>query len=138
MPRAQASAFANDDADEQRADEARALRHRDRVDVRPATAALGQRALDDAADVADVLARRELRHDAAPLAVNLDLRGDDVRADRARPRRVAGLRDDGRRRLVARGLDAEDGHQAAASIARFSDSLYGARTMPLSVMMPAT
>ena len=45
-----------------------------------ADARVGERALDDPADVADVLARGQLRHDAAPLAMNLDLRGDDARA----------------------------------------------------------
>ena len=38
--------------------------------VAPVDAAVEQRALDDAADVADVLARRQLRHDAAPLAMD--------------------------------------------------------------------
>ena len=68
-------------AHEQRADQAGALRHRERIDVAPRRAAVGQRALDDAADVAHVLARRQLRHHAAPFAMDVDLRGDDVRSN---------------------------------------------------------
>ena len=91
--------------------------------------------LDDAADVADVLARRQLRHDAAPLAVNGGLRGDDAGPDDPGPRRVAGLGEERRRGLVARRLDGQQ-VQAAASIARFRVSLYGASKMPRSVMIP--
>ena len=46
-----------------------------------ATDYFSQRALDDAADIADVLTGGELWHDTAPLAVDVDLRGHDVRAD---------------------------------------------------------
>ena len=95
-------------ADQQRADQARALGHRNRVDVLPRRARFGERALEHAADVAHVLARRQLRHDAAPLAMDRDLRGDDARSHPPRLRRIAGLLDDGRRRLVARAFDAED------------------------------
>src|ERR1051326_1414876 len=69
-----------------------------------------ERALDDSADVADMLTRCQLRHDAAPLPMNRPLRRDDVRSDGPGPRRVAGLLDDGRRRFVAGGFDAEDSH----------------------------
>ena len=73
------------DADEQRPDEPGPLRHGDGAD-RPSIvdAGLGERRLDDAADVADVLPRRELGDDAAPLAVDGGLRGDDAGADAAR------------------------------------------------------
>ena len=116
-----AAAFANDDADEQRADEAGPLRHRERVDVVPADAGVRQRALDDAADVAHVLPRRDLRHDTAPLAMDVDLRRDHVRADPPRPRRVAGRRDDGGGGLVAGGLDAED-NRSSVDGSRFDGS----------------
>ena len=72
--------------------------------------AVGERALDDAADVAHVLPRRQLRDDAAPFAMDLDLRGDDVRADPPRASRVTGLLDERRGRFVAGGLDAQDDH----------------------------
>ena len=140
-------------ADQQRTDEAGTLRDGDRAEIVPGGPCVGQRAIDDAADVADVLARGELRHDAAPLAVDGHLRGDHVRANRPRLRRVAGLFDDRGRCFVAGGFDAEDLHAVAggwrwlsagtanaapvASNARLSDSAYGARKMPRSVMMPA-
>ena len=90
---------------------------------RPATRRLVERALDDAADVANVLARGELRHDAAPLAVNRHLRGDDVRADRPRPRAIAGLLDDGggrsrRRRFRCRGSASASPTRATALLER--------------------
>jgi len=122
------------DADEQRADEPRPLRHRDRAEVRPARVRLVERALDDAADVADVLSGRELGDDPAPLTVDRHLRRDLVRPNRPGLRGIAGFFDDGRRRFVAGGFYAEDSH---TSNARFSDSSYGALKMPRSVMMPA-
>ena len=100
--------------------------------------------LDDAADVADVLARRQLRDDAAPLAMDRGLRRDDVRRDRPRTRGIAGLGDHRGRGLVAGRFDARAGARAdqpacaARSANAFcSDSLYGAVKMPRSVMMPA-
>ena len=62
------------------------------------------------ADVAEVLPRREFRDDAPPLAMNGRLRGDHIRSNRPGSRRVAGLLDDGGRRLVARGLDSQNAH----------------------------
>ena len=94
---------------------------------------------DDAADVAHVLARRQLGHDAAPLAMDVDLRGDDVRPDAPGPRGIAGLLDDGRGRLVARGLDPEQVHVDFGDAVEgplSGVSLYGGPKMPLSVMMP--
>ena len=72
------------DADEQRPDEAGPLRDRDRAEVLPRRARFVERALEHAADVANVLPRRQLRHDAAPFAMDRDLRGDHARADRPR------------------------------------------------------
>ena len=95
-------------ADEQRSDEARPLRHGDRLERR--RSGIGERALDHAADVADVLPRRQLGNDAAPLAMDGDLRGDDVRTDPPGAIGAGGFLDHRRRRLVAGGLDAEDDH----------------------------
>ena len=95
------------DADEQRADEAGALRDGNGIELLEIGLRGIERRADDAADVADVLARRELGHDAAPLAVDGHLRRDDVRSDRPR---AIGLRDHGGRRLVARRLDAQHQH----------------------------
>ena len=105
------------------------------------TAASASAASNDAADVADVLPRRELGDDAAPLAVNRDLRGDDVGPDLPGADGIAGFGDDGGGRFVAGGLDREQHHAAWVGVepssAFFSDSLYGAVKMPRSVMMPA-
>ena len=70
-----------------------------------------ERTLDDATDVADVLAGGKLGYHAAPLAVNLKLRCDHVRPDRPRPPVVARLLDNGGRRFVTGGLDTEDQHR---------------------------
>ena len=94
-------------ADEKRTDEAGTLSDGDGVERLEVGLGGIERRPDDAADVADVLARRELGHHTAPLAMDGDLRGDDVRPDRPR---AAGLGDHGRRGFVTRGLDAEDHH----------------------------
>ena len=98
------------DADQQRSHETRSLRHGQGVDVAPTPAAVLQRALGDTADVANVLARRDLRHHAAPLPMNLDLRRDDVRQDTPRLRRITRRRDEGRGGLVTGCLNAKDVH----------------------------
>ena len=72
---------------------------------------LFERPLDDAADVAHVLARGQLGHDAAPLAMDLGLRRHDIGADAPRVRRLAGLLDQRGRGLVAGGLDPEEQHR---------------------------
>ena len=99
------------DADEQRPDEPGSLGHRNRAKIAPCRARVDEGAIDNAADVSDVLARSELGHHAAPFAMNLDLRRRDIRANRPRLARVAGLFDDGGGGLVARGFDAEDHHE---------------------------
>ena len=104
--------------DQQRADQARPLRHRDGTEIAPADAGVAQRPLEHAADVAQVLPRRELGHDPAPLAVERHLRGDDVRADAPGLVGRAGLLDDRRGGLVARALDAEDQHDGATRTRR--------------------
>ena len=102
-------------ADQQRSDQAGALRHRNRAEIAPGRFRLAQRAIDDAADVADVLSRRELGHDTAPLLMDRHLRGDDVGPDRPGPGRIAGFVDDRSGRLVARGFDTQDQHRTAVT-----------------------
>src|SRR5205085_12358386 len=121
--------------------QSRSLRDGDSAEIAPCRAGLVHRPLDDAADVADVLARCELGHHASPFAMNLHLRRDDIRANRPRPGQVARFLDDGRRGFVAGGFDPENSHHenyaptpAGASKARLSVSRYGARKMPRSVM----
>jgi len=104
------SSLGEGDADQQGADESRTLRHRDGPEIGPPRLPLPEGAFDDPADVANVLARRELRHDAAPLAMDRHLRGDHVRADGPRLVRVAGLFDHGGRGFVAGGFNAENLH----------------------------
>jgi hypothetical protein len=70
------------------------LSDRDRPKVAPGGVSLCERAIHDAADIADVLTGRELRHDTAPLAMDRHLRGDDVRTNRPGLRGVAGFLDD--------------------------------------------
>ena len=140
MPRDQATRLRERHADQQRADEPRPLRHRDRPEVRSATPRLLERALDDAADVAQVLARRQLRHDAAPLPMDRGLRGDDVRAHRPGPLRRRRFprsrpRPSRRRRFRSRG-GARVFYATTPAQASRSVSLYGGRKMPRSVMMP--
>ena len=90
-------------ADEQRADQARALRRRDQLDLLEADAGVAQRARDDHVDQLEVVARGDLRHDAAEARVRL-LGGDHVRADRPIPV------DHRRARVVAARLQREDRH----------------------------
>ena len=114
---------------------------RPRRDPPPTTCALLERALDDAADVAHVLARRQLRHDAAPLAMDVGLRRDDARADRPGPRGIAASRPRPPRRSRRRtsrcartgrhGCYVRSGTRAAATRCR------AAGRCRVSVMMPA-
>ena len=110
---------------------------------------VGERRFEHAADVADVLPRRELGDDAPPLPVNRGLRGDDARTDLPGAGGVAGLRHHGGGRFVAGRLDREQHHRTSVGVepstpsvrvepssAFFSDSLYGAVKMPRSVMIP--
>ena len=61
-------------------------------------------------NVADVLTRGELRHDAAPLAMNLGLGGDDVGSHSPGMFGRALVVDERGGRLVTRCLDAEEQH----------------------------
>ena len=95
------------DPHEQRSDQTRPLGHGNRVEMRPAYPAITQGPLDHTADVAQMLTRGELRHHAAPLAMDLHLGGDDAGTDL--PGRRPRLAFDCHRRggLVAGGLDAK-------------------------------
>jgi hypothetical protein len=97
-------------ADQKRSDETGTLRHRHGAQVGPGRLRLVEAALDDATDVANMLARGQLGHDPAPFAMNRHLRGDDVGSRRPRLRRVAGLFDDGGGSLVAGRFDSKDQH----------------------------
>ena len=58
-------------AHQQRPDQAWTLRDGDGINAPQASSGIGQRALHDTADVTHVLARCQLRHHAAPLAVHV-------------------------------------------------------------------
>src|SRR5688572_31772777 len=98
--------------DQQRPDQSGPTGHGDGVVT---GAAIRQRALDNAADVANVLSCRELGYHAAPDAMDLNLRGDDARAQTPRTFGVAGLFDQRRRGFIARGFDAEHYHVSKES-----------------------
>ena len=106
--------FREGDADEQRSDETWTLRDGHGAELAPGRLRTVERALDDAADVTQMLPRGELRDDAAPLAVDRDLRCDHVRSDRPRLLGVAGFFDDRSGGLVAGGFDAENAHTEGA------------------------
>ena len=114
------------DADEQRADEPRPLRDADERDVVERRAGAAQRVVDRGVGELEVVARGDLRHDAAVGVVDA-LRGDDVRQHVA----VAG--DDRRARVVAARLDREDEvHQTGAGFGTSSkrpESVIGVRHM---------
>jgi hypothetical protein len=97
-------------ADQQRANQPRALSDRDRVDVAPARTGVLEGLLDDPADIAHMLPRRKLRNYAAPFAMDRDLRRDDIGTDTPRLAGVARGFHDRCRGFVAGGLDAEDAH----------------------------
>ena len=88
--------------DEQRADQAGALRHGDRVDIGERRARLAERGLDDGHDELEVAPRGDLGHDAAEARVQVGLRRADA------PRDAAVAAHDGRAGVVAGGLDRED------------------------------
>ena len=107
--------FGEGDAHEQRSDQPRSLRDRDCVKAIPAGVRLLQRPIDDAADVAHMLARGKFRDNAAPGAVDLRLGRDDVRTHVPRPGGIAGVGHHRGSRLVARGLDGKQQHRRQPS-----------------------
>jgi hypothetical protein len=88
--------------DEEGPDEARPLRHRDRLDVVERRPRLGEGLAHDRLHELEMAPRRHLGDDPAVARVQVGLRRDDVRAD------VARLRDESRGCLVARRFDAEN------------------------------
>jgi len=88
------------DADEQCADEAGALRDADRVDVLEREVGFAESFADYRDDLPEMFARSEFWHDAAVLAVNIDLRSDDAGQD------FAAVGHDGGSRFVAGRFDA--------------------------------
>ena len=115
------------DADEQRADEARPLRDADERDVAERRAGPAQRVVERRVGELEVMARRDLRHDAAVRVVDA-LRRDDVREH------VAVAADDRRARVVAARLDGEDEARAHAGAgfgtsSKRPDSVIGVRHM---------
>ena len=142
MPRANASAFAAESPTSSAPIRPGPGRRRDEVDVVERDAGARERLLERAGQVLEVRARRDLGHDAAVERVRLDLRRDRrSRGSRPSPSRTR----DGR--LVARGLDAEDDHGAAAPLRAASRarrtaaarlSPYGGRQIPSSVTIAVT
>jgi hypothetical protein len=99
-------------ADKQRTDQAGPLRHRQGIDVVPRRLRIGQGAIDDTADIAHVLARRNLGYHPAPFAMDVDLGRDDIGPRGPRARFVARGRYHGGGCLITRCLDTEDVHGA--------------------------
>ena len=104
-------------ADEQRADQTRPARHGEAVEIAQLDRRLAQRLVDHRQHPLQVIARGQLRHDAAEPLVHLRLRMHHVRQRPcARPlaRRVRNL-DHRRRGLVAARLDAQHAHGACVN-----------------------
>ena len=78
FPPGQGEGLRGGDADEEGGDEAGALRDRDGVDIVLSESGRVEGFSDDGDDVPYVLARGEVRDDAAVLRVEFDLRGDDA------------------------------------------------------------
>ena len=113
MPPAQRKSLGERDADKQRADETRPLSHGDGADIGRSGAGLASAASTTPQMSRTCCTRRQLRDDAAPLAVDGGLRRDDVETDRQGRGGVTGLGDERRGGFVARGLDGEQVHGAA-------------------------
>src|SRR6185295_8422205 len=117
LARREREALRRRDADEQRVDESRTVRHGDAVDRVERHARAAERLAHRPRVVLHVRAARDLGHDAAEPAVQLRLRRDDRR------KLLAPVADDGRGGFVAGGVDAEDEHGAASSPqGRWNDS----------------
>jgi len=117
-------------ANEEAAHQTRSDRRGDRIDRAQLDARIVQRLLRDAVERVQMLARRDLRNDAAGVYMH-ELRRDDVGHD---PPAVV---DDGDARLVARRLDREDAQgQSSSSCARsFATRSRTARSRRRSVHM---
>src|SRR5262245_61776843 len=107
--RGEGDAFGVVDADEQRADQPRALRDREAVNVPKGRAGRGQRFADHVADLLQMLARGQLGHYAAVFPVRGDLRGDYIRAE------FDAVFDDCGCRLITRTLDSKNKHRVKST-----------------------
>ena len=94
-------------ADEQRADKAGRIGHGDGVQLAARQAGVLQRLLGKTVDGLNMLARGDLRHNAAVFAVQRHLRGDAVRQD------ASSVLHNGDGGLVAGGLNGKDPHDRA-------------------------
>src|SRR5690348_2176015 len=102
--------FSVSEADKERADEARTLRHADCINVSKRDSGLRGGFADHGDDLAKMFTRGKLRHHAAILAMDVHLRCDDARQD------LYAVDDDCGGRLIAGGFDSENsrGHRAAS------------------------
>lgn len=98
----EADAFRIRDADQQGANKARPLRDGDRGQVGEARAGSVHGLAHDGSDGAQMLARGQLRHDAAVSGVHVELGSDDVRKD------AFAVLNDGGGRFVAGRFNGED------------------------------
>ena len=106
---AQGQGFGGGDADEQGADQTRSGRDGHGAQVLSGHPGLLQGSVDDGRHGFEVGAAGQFRDDAAERGVEIDLAGHEGRADRER------LVDHGRRCLVTRGLDGQQGSAHRAS-----------------------
>ena len=105
---AQRQPFGGVHPDHQRAGQAWAARHGNRIHVPQIQMRLLERRLDDRVDRADVLARGHLRENPAELGVQIHLGGHRIRQDQAP------VLDDRGGGLIAGGLDPQDAGLAGA------------------------
>ena len=70
-------------ADQQRSQQAGPVRHGDGAEIAEADARLCERFGDDGVDLGDMLTRRDFRHDAAGLRVQVNLRRNHIGAQLA-------------------------------------------------------
>ena len=96
--------FGEVDPHQQRTDEAGRIGHGDGVQLAARQAGVLQRLLGKTVDGLNMLARGDLRHNAAVFAVQRDLRGDAVRQD------ASSVLHNGDGGLVAGGLNGKDPH----------------------------
>ena len=106
QPARQGDGLGGGDADDQPADQARACRRGDAVDLLPAKARLGERLGDETIEQLNMGARRDLRHHAAELGMQRKLRPHQIGKQDAFAARLAAHQGGGG--LVAARLDAED------------------------------
>src|SRR5260370_9047991 len=94
--------FAVGHTNEQRADQSGSLRHANGVDIGEGKPSLRERFANNRNNLTKMLARGQLGHDTAVLAMNVHLRGNYARQN------FASISNDGGGGFVARGFDSED------------------------------